>query len=352
MTAIEHVTRPDRITPDWLTAALRRSGAAQGSVRDFTVEPLGEGNVADCVRITLDWAGSGPASVVAKFPAADERSRATGQASGSYEREVSFYRTLAPLTPLPVPACHLAEHDPGTGEFALLLADLAPARPGDQLAGCAAGEVADLLPRLAAHQVRLRDEIEGQPWLPVRSADGGRNRAAIYRLVGDRFLERFGDRLSAGAVAVLERCRAAMRAWGRADRGPFTVLHGDLRADNLLFGADSVTVVDWQTVTVGPGASDAAYLVGGSLPTEVRRGCEGELFNCYLAGLLAGGVEADRDRVWADYRVNTLAGLHMTVVGAMLVGPGERSDEMFVTMTERHAAHIADLDPFSALEAV
>jgi hypothetical protein len=31
------------------------------------------------------------------------------------------------------------------------------------------------------------------------------------------------------------------------------------------------------------------------------------------------------------------------------VGRDDRGDEMFVTMVERHAAHVADLDPFGLL---
>jgi hypothetical protein len=108
--------------------------------------------------------------------------------------------------------------------------------------------------------------------------------------------------------------------------------------------------VDWQTVTLGPGASDAAYLVGGGLPVDVRRSAEPALFAQYIDSLRTRGVMVDREACWRAYRINALAGLHMTVIGAMLVGRDGRTDEMFVAMAERHGTHAADLEAFAALD--
>ncbi len=75
-----------------------------------------------------------------------------------------------------------------------------------------------------------------------------------------------------------------------ADRpGPWTVLHSDLRLDNLLFGRPRVTVVDWHTVKVGPGLSDVSYFIGSSLAPEVRRDFECELVRAYHRHLASGG---------------------------------------------------------------
>lgn len=355
MAAPTLIAGPAQLTPDWLTAALAAAGVVPDGARITGVRrlPLGGGKVGQNVRCVLTWDRAGlPGSVVAKFPAADERSRRTGAGSDVYRKEVEFYRHIAPHVALAVPRCHLAERNPDNDDFVLLLQDITPARAGDQLAGCSVADAELVLTELARHQARYwgSASLNRFPWLPVRSADGGRGLGAIYRLVVNGFVERFGDRISATALDVVTGFTSRVRPWIRADREPRTLLHGDLRVDNLLFGVDPpVTVVDWQTFAVGPGASDAAYLLGGSLATDARRTHEGELFDTYHQALRAHGVPADRAECWQTYRINTLAGLHMTVVGAMMVGRDDRGDEMFVTMVERHAAHVADLDPFGLL---
>ena len=62
-------------------------------------------------RVRIDYASdadAGPASVVLKTASADETSRSTGVGLGVYDREVRFYRELAPRIGGPLPECHLA----------------------------------------------------------------------------------------------------------------------------------------------------------------------------------------------------------------------------------------------------
>jgi len=77
-----------------------------------------------------------PASVIGKFPAAVPDSRRAGSAHLLYLREVSFYRELAHTLAIHTPRPFVAEIDPETDDFILILEDLAPFRQVDQLAGC------------------------------------------------------------------------------------------------------------------------------------------------------------------------------------------------------------------------
>ncbi len=71
---------------------------------------------------------------------------------------------------------------------------------------------------------------------------------------------------------------------GRGPR-PRTVQHADYRLDNLLFGTGAgtppVTVVDWQTVTLGPGPADVSYFLGAGPSVDDRRAHEEELVREY-----------------------------------------------------------------------
>ena len=114
----------------------------------------------------IDYAGedSGPASVVLKTASTDEGSRATGVGLGIYEREVRFYRELAPRIGGPLAECHFAASS-GDGSFTIVLEDLEPATQGDQIAGCTV-EQASLAMRSLA---RLHAPVFADPhWAPRR----------------------------------------------------------------------------------------------------------------------------------------------------------------------------------------
>ena len=145
-------------------------------------------------------------------------------------------------------------------------------------------------------------------------------------------------------MALVDRLVPRLGGYLRQRPQPWTVVHGDFRADNLLFGGGRVVVVDWQTVGLGPGASDLSYLLGASLTPDARREHEGDLVDRYVDGLVAQGVAIDRDGVWQQYRRYSFGGLIMAIVASALVRRTERGDEMFVTMAERHAHQALDLD--------
>ena len=71
----------DEITPAVLTELLTASGVAAGAeVVSFESASVGTSQVGENVRYRLTWStepGDRPASVVGKFPALDEKSRAT-----------------------------------------------------------------------------------------------------------------------------------------------------------------------------------------------------------------------------------------------------------------------------------
>ena len=340
----------DALTPTWLDRALDLSGPR--SVTGLEQRPLGTGQMCDSHRIRLTHADGTGSSLIAKFPSSDPSSRSTGLLLRAYEKEIRFYQQLAPTLPVRTPTAHVAAIDADSGSFVLLLDDLDPARPGDQLAGCdltaaraALGELVGL------HAPRWGDPaLADIEWLV---GDRGPARDMMIGLLGSMwtgFVDRYRDRLEAhvleaGAI-VFDRLEAFYR-----DREPTTIIHGDFRLDNLMFHPDgTVTVLDWQTCTVGPGPADAAYFVGAGLLPELRRAHEVELFEHYHRGLVDAGVVVDRDDCWSAYRRGTWAGLVMAVGASMLVERTERGDDMFMAMASRHALQALDLDAGELLD--
>jgi len=350
---------PEALTASWLTEALRAAGHLdQASVTEVVQTPVGTGQMCDSLRLSLryDRSTDFPATVVAKLPAADETSRATALSLGSYENEVRFYQQLATDLPISTPRVFHADIDVETASFVLLLEDVAPARQGDQLAGCTP-EVAkvaiDELVRL--HAPRWGDpSLASIEWLHRDREQGQQFMLMLLPMLWDGFRERYGDVLDPDALRAGEDLFANLEAYLLTDTQPWSIVHGDYRLDNLLFdpspGGVPITVVDWQTVTHGPALQDVAYFIGAGLKAEDRREVEEELVRGYHAALLAHGVAGyDWDRCWHDYRRGTWAGLVMAIAASMLVERTERGDQMFLTMAARHSRHALDLDAVAVI---
>lgn len=339
------------LTPAWLSEALGVD------VTEVDATPVGTGQMGDSVRLRLDYAGDTdlPPTMVAKLAAADPTSRGTALALRSYEIEVRFYQQLAPGLPIRTPRSYHSDIDPATAAFVLVLEDMAPAEQGDQLAGCSverARVAVDELVKL--HAPRWGDaSLRELDWL-YRDPDASRLfMSMLLPQLWGGFTERYADRLGPEVHETGGALFAGIEGFLQPTPDHATVLHGDYRLDNLLFGeAVPVTVVDWQTATVGAGPSDLAYFVGAGLLEDDRRAVEDELVRRYHDALLDAGVDGyGWDACWEDYRRGTFAGLVMAVAASMMVERTERGDDMFMTMAHRHARHILDLDAPALLAA-
>jgi hypothetical protein len=342
----------EALTPEWLTGVL--SPLLGGTcVRAVACTPVGTGQMSDCVRLTPTYDGptAAPRSIIAKLPAADPTSRATAGALRNYEIEVSFYRQLAPQLPVRAPRCYHAHLDTTGTDFVLLLEDVAPARQGDQLAGCSLDEAAvavEELPRL--HAPRWGDpSLAELDWLHRSPEEAVAFTSQLVAGLFGGFCDRYARRVDADIMALGERLVAKLPSYLGDRRGPWTVAHGDFRLDNLLFGTDEagppVVVVDWQTVTHGPGIGDLSYFLGAGLISETRRSHEDDLVRAYHGALRAAGVESlGWNECWTQYRRYSFAGLIMAIAASMLVEQTDRGDDMFVTMAQRHGRHAIDLE--------
>ena len=207
--AVPFVQGADDLTVDWCNAALGPS-LAGGRVVAVTTAPVGTGQVADTVRLhlTYDDAGrGGPATLVAKVPAADETSRAGARFSRTYEIEASFYRDLAPVLPVRTPDCHHASHDPETDGYVVLLEDVAPARQGDQMEGCPVSDIAAAIDELVLLQgPRWGDDTLLEiPWLHRSSPEAIDGLVALVTHAVGPFREHYTDRLDADTLALVDR---------------------------------------------------------------------------------------------------------------------------------------------------
>ena len=352
------IPTPEQIGTAWLTDRLREAGHPGVRVRAFTATRVGTGQIGKCIRYALELDGdpTAPRSLIGKFPSDDPTSRQTGVALRNFIKEVSFYRTLAGRVTISVPRCYYAAIDGEGPEFALLLEDLAPARQGDQLAGCST-EVAHaaVLELVGLHAPSWCDEsLRGIDWLGEPNEATAELIRGLYRAQLPGFLARYGARLEHDEVAVIERVGESTGLPFEPHADPFALVHVDYRLDNLLIDEGArpprVFVVDWQSVTLGNPLADVAYFLGAGLLPDARRAAEEAIVRSYHQALGQAGVTAyPFARCWDDYRRGTFAGFVVTVIASMMVEQTARGDEMFVVMARRHSRHALDLAADSLL---
>ena len=347
---------PDDVTVAWLDEVLRSSGPLrEAHVIGAVPSVVGTGQMGTSVRFALAYDTNDPAaprSVVCKLASSDPTSRSTGLSLRTYEVEVRFYREIARTVAIRTPACHGAEIDLTTGEFVLVLEDLAPCVQGDQLAGCSVEQAALAMEELAKlHAPRWNDPaLANVEWLNRNATDEAHAFSEMFLpqlLPG--FLERYAHRLTPTHVTLAELLMRNIGRFVRDRPGPRAVQHGDYRLDNMLFGTPAgghpLAVVDWQTVVWGPPAFDASYFLGAGLRVDERRRHERDLLRAYHSALVAGGVSGyGWDDLWTDYRRYAFGGFLMAIGASMMVVQTPRGDEMFLTMIERHGAQIEDLE--------
>jgi len=344
-------TGPDTITTDWLAAALK---APPGSLKGFSAKSIGTGQMSKSFRLSLDWDGDeGPASVVAKCPSLDEKTRAIAQALGSYSLELNWYRELAPQTAVSCPRCLHIESANNDLDFILLLEDLAPAKQGDQLAGASIAQIETAIKEAARLHAPFwgNGRAEAHAWLAPSEASGMmvRNLTPTF---WQQFRERYAGRLGPDILDMGDAFMAKFSNYLEYIPAAITLQHRDFRVDNILFSPDNkrAFVVDWQTLGIGAGASDVAYLIGTSIADRaVRAKEERRLVDLYLRELRALGVKADAEAVWREYRLYAFSGVLMAIFASMNVERTERGDEMFAVMAERPAWQALDLDSLSLL---
>ena len=347
----------------WLTTALEAAGVARGAIVE-SVEPgveIGTGQAARSLRFKLSWdrPEGRPGSVVGKFPSKDEGAKATLAATGGYWKEWLFYDRIAPTVDVRVPASYAAVYDEATSDFALVMEDIQDARPGDQMQGLTSDELS-----LAVDQAaRLHGPRLGDPLLEglLNDGPGGSTLAEagqfcedMYGAVLPDFLERFGGSVEGPALEFIAETKPFVARWFRGTGTPATLVHQDLRADNLLFtggtAAPEVVVVDFQSLSRGVGATDLAYLIGGSVREwDERADLERELLERYRTGLRQYEAEPGSDALWIDYRHGSLWGVIMTVLSSIGAARTERGDLMFAEMANRHASHALELEALSVL---
>lgn len=297
-------------------------GAAPRNVRDISAEWLSEvmGSRVDDVAVDVIGAGVGfmgqlarvrlvsrdvPVSLIVKMPSSDPGAQMIGGMMRVWEREHRFYTEVAPkMRAVSIPQCIHS----GTDPFVLVLEDLAPALPGDQVKGPTPEQARTVIDSAAALHAEWmgRAELDSFDWMPDLNDPSTGMVAQLFSVGWPTFLARYADSLPERVLRWCEAFVPNIVDWIHTyDDWPVTLIHGDFRLDNMFFDdRGGMTLIDWQLAMRAPSTTDLVYFIGTNLPTDTRRAMTDELIDRYCAELRGRGVPAE----WAD-RTRILKGL-------------------------------------------
>lgn len=336
------------LDPEWLTTAIEHDGQHPSSV-DF-VGFIGTGQMSRNARFSLSWDSvEGPGSVVVKVPSTEPGTIASSFEHDTYLKECDFYQSVQPLVDVAVPKAYAVHFDAEGQDFAVVLEDLAGSEQGDQFTEPTTKQLHLAIEQAAALQAPVWNKTSGPAFASYHA--GAAERAAgvsqLLPLFMPAVFERLGAGLDDGIPDVLSRFVAAAGPWSEARAEPTTLVHGDFRPDNFMFGttpdAPPIAIVDWQTLSLGLGVADVAYLLGGALKPETRRTVEHEMLEYYVSCLADRGVTYPMEQCLAEYAIGSLHGVVIGILATTMADQTERGDALFTLMLNRHGQHALDL---------
>jgi len=349
------------ITAEWLNHVLSHEVRGGATVTNVEPQIIGEGVgfLGEVARLSLTYdqpSASSTMSVIAKSPTTNEGFKALGLTLGFYEKESGFFRDVAPEVRLRIPECFHNYSANGT-DFMLLLEDLAPMRPGDQLASCTLAEAEQALAAAAKLHARWWESPrldEFASWLPSTTSPYFDILKGAYLGSLEKFHAEFSYLVTPEVEALADRGGEdyeAMMAAG-VGRSPHTFIHGDYRLDNMMFGdspdVEPFAVLDWQLPFKANPMWDVVYFLGGNLDTDQRREHQDKLVEAYHKVLVDEGVtNYTLEKCREDYRAAGLVLLGYLVTGALDVDLdtlNERGRELMETIFRRYSTTITDLN--------
>ena len=280
-------------------------------------------------------------NLICKFPALREGSMENTRRGNNNERELRFYDELSPITPVRTPEFHSGWYDPATEHFMLIQEAIDVDENVDQIEGISVEQAILVLDEVASLHATWWEhpDLKKIEWLPT-PAQRKKNLSVIASAGWEPLCEMLKGELSEQEISFGNQI--AQRVDEMLDvlsSHPQTLIHSDLRADNLLFTreGDKVFIVDWQGTSKGPAGWDLAYFLTSSLSVETRRKNEEMLLDHYINSLKATGKDIYPAQALAGYGDGILYGLVIACSLPLISDENEKRVKELATVIARRS---------------
>jgi hypothetical protein len=343
---------PENFNTNFISEKL---GFLPNTLKDFSFQAVGSGQVGDSYRLSLDWNNNeGPETIIAKCSAKDLTSRQTAKNMNLYEIEAYWYNQYGNKIPIRCPEAYFVGLDKkDIGNFIMFMEDLSPARQISQMAGCNINDI-----RLALDEIVLLHKAhwDDNNLSKIKCLNYGKDRKKFIKQflieIYPDWCSRYKDRIDKSILEMGKSLIDRYDSYIEIKTEPIVLSHGDFRLDNMLFYDNNgrVAVLDWQTLSAGVPMADIAYCISTSFSdSNDRKIHEESLVSRYLKKLNLDDGVYPYELAWRDYRRCSFIGFLMGVISSMLVERTERGDEMFAVMVERSGKQAIQLESLSLI---
>ena len=321
-------------------------------IHEFHYERIGadRGMLGEIYKVTIK-SSTGSREVVAKFSAPRKEALDNAKRGGTHERELRCYDELLSTTPVSIPEIFASWFDEKSSEYLIIQEFIEFDQSVDQIDGITIAQSKLVIEEAAAMHAHWWEHfgLAELKWLPRLNDTRRRtNLTTVTRLGWSPLTEILdegglayphvsGDSLANEIDEML--CDLSTSA--------STLIHSDLRADNLLFNTvgDGVMLVDWQGCSFGPSSFDITYHMIQSLSVDDRRKHESELLDYYVNSLEFFGHQITIDEVHKLYRSSILYSLSIACAVPLINDvEGPRVKELAFSMASRTLAALEDHD--------
>ena len=259
-----------------------------------------------------------------------------------FERELAAYRLLAPLRGKLSPQLFSGASALHGADGLLLLEFIRDGKNRDQLRGLSWPELISATRFIA----RIHARFWNSP--AVQKAKGLPHHHYMRAHEVSRHLPNFlrwAKLQSKAAKPFLALPNQVKQVLARLKKQPSTLVHGDLRSDNIFYGRNSVRFIDWGLALAGHAAFDLARLAGGSARRPLSLLQHVKLFKTWHRELLRRGVRSYPSLdAWQDYRDAVLLTLTIPVTNApTLASFSPRGRKMAKLITRRFLSSAREL---------
>lgn len=258
--------------------------------------------LGDIFRVVMTMEDGTDETAILKFSADREDLRVAAKRAGIFEREVNFYRHIAPRLKCRIPRCFGAWFDAETAEFVIVMEFIDADPSVQQTKGVSLTQARTVVRELSELHVPANDFVEFSNFIMPASAEARRINQRMFVTNGwSKLRERVSVELRVSFTPE-EMADKVVAAIDFLASQPYFLSHGDARPDNLLFSRDGtqVALVDWQGLMFGPREWDLGYFMAQGLRTEDRREWVNELVDYYIDLVAAKGEQLDRSTVMTN----------------------------------------------------
>jgi len=312
------------INSQWLTDALKTTGVLKDA-RVVEIERIDFDHIPSYLsriarfKLVYDKECDAPKSIVVKVQPDQEPFKSVEQLYLAFEREVYFYDKVAPKLPnsFELARCYFACYNTKSHPGILVLEDMSHLEAGDQIQGLTYRQIESATRRIASLHATFWDErLAELSWLCERN----------YMMI-DRYSEFFGlfkekyqNRIDQESLLIGELiAQSLQKLLALAASRPQSLVHCDLRADNLRFGkGDELVIFDWQLITKALPGFDLGRLLGENCDLTMDEQISlVEVWHQTLSFFAKDYIKGySKDDALFDYKLGLALATHVPVINA------------------------------------